>query len=130
MRLALSSVYEGDATMLTSIYLYGNTTPSEWSFLAYRASFSDRSLITATNISARVNEIACFPYLQGAQFIAKLWLDGKGWAQVNHAYADPPRAPPSCCTRSDTSRSILRCADPPAGPGTTVGQKLYADDQG
>ena len=92
MRLALSSVYEGDATMVMSMYVYGNTTQSEWSYLAYRALFSDRSLITATNISTRVNEIAYFPYLQGAQFIVKLWLDGRGWAQVNHAYADPPQS--------------------------------------
>ena len=92
LHLALSSVVEGDATTVMSIYLYGNTTQSEWSYLAYRASFSDRSLITATNISTRVNEISYFPYVQGSQFIVKLWLDGQGWTQVNHAYADPPQS--------------------------------------
>ena len=90
-RLALSSVVEGDATTVMSIYLYGSTTQSEWDYLAYRAAFSDAwAAITATNISTRANELLGFPYLQGAQFIVKLWLDGKGWAQVNHAYADPP----------------------------------------
>lgn len=92
LHLALLSVVEGDATTVMSIYLYGNTTQSEWNYLAYRASFSERSLITATNISTRVNEISLFPYVQGAQFIVKLWLDGQGWAQVNHAYADPPQS--------------------------------------
>lgn len=92
LRLAMSSVYEGDATTVMSMYLYGNTTPSEWNYLVYRASFSDRSLITATNISTRVNEISYFPYLQGTQFIVKLWQDGQGWAQVNHAYAEPPQS--------------------------------------
>jgi hypothetical protein len=92
LHLALSSLAEGDATTVMSIYLYGNTTQSEWNYLAYRASFSDRSLITATNISTRVSEISYFPYVQGAQFVVKLWLDGQGWAQVNHAYADPPQS--------------------------------------
>lgn len=92
MRLAMSSVYEGDATTVMSLYLYGNITQSEWDYLAYRASFADRSTITATNISTRVNQIEYFPYLQGSQFIVTLWADGKGWAQVNHAYADPPQS--------------------------------------
>jgi hypothetical protein len=93
MRLAMSSVYEGDATTVMSLYLYGNTTQSEWDYLAYHASFSDPSaMITATDISTRVNEITYFPYMQGTQFIVNLWVDGKGWAQVNHAYADPPQS--------------------------------------
>jgi hypothetical protein len=92
MRLAMSSVYEGDAMTVMSMYLYGSTTQSEWDYLAYRASFSDRSMITVTNVLTRVNQIEYFPYLQGAQFIVTLWVDGRGWAQVNHAYADPPQS--------------------------------------
>jgi hypothetical protein len=90
MRLALSSLYEGDATTVMAIYLYGNTTQSEWDYLAYRASFADRSVITATGVSTRTSQIEYLPYRQGAQFIVRLWLDGRGWAQVNHAYAEPP----------------------------------------
>ena len=92
MRLAMSSIYEGDATVVMSIYLYGNMTRSEWDYLAYRASFSDLSVITATGVSTRASQISYFPYLQGALFVVNLWADGRGWAQVNHAYADPPQS--------------------------------------
>jgi len=91
-RLAISAVYEGDATTVMSLYLYGNTTRSDWEYLAYRASFTDRAVITATGLSTRTGQISYFPYLHGAKFVAMLWLDGKGWEQVNHAYADPPRS--------------------------------------
>ena len=90
--LAMMSVPEGDATVVMSLHLYGNTTAGDWEYLAYRAAFSDQSVITATGVSTRASQIAYFPYLQGAQFIAALWLDGRGWAEVNHAYADPPKS--------------------------------------
>jgi hypothetical protein len=91
-RLAMMALPEGDATVVMSIYLYGNTTRSDWEYLAYRASFSDRSVITATGLSTRTGEIAYFPYMQGAEFVVALLLDGKGWAEINHAYADPPQS--------------------------------------
>lgn len=91
-RLAMSSVYEGDATLTMALYLYGNTTRSDWEYLAYRAAFSDRSVITATGISTRTGQIMYFPYSQGVLFVTALVLDGKGWAEVNHAYADPPKS--------------------------------------
>jgi len=121
LHLALSSVAEGDATTVMSFYLYGNTTQSEWNYLVYRASFSDRSLITATNISTRVNEISYFPYLQGAQFVVKLWLDGQGWAQVNHAYADPP---PSTSIVLHPERYLTRYATPVPVPLPDLGPVL------
>ncbi len=91
-QLAMTSVYEGDATTVMSLYLYGNTTQSDWDYLAYRAAFNTPSIITATGVSTRVSEISYFPYAQGAQFVIALMLDGKGWAEVNHAYADPPQS--------------------------------------
>jgi len=91
-RLAMTSVYEGDATTVMSLYLYGNTTQSDWDYLAYRAAFNSQTVITATGVSTRVSEISYFPYAQGAQFIIALMLDGKGWAEVNHAYAEPPQS--------------------------------------
>jgi hypothetical protein len=90
--LATMAVPEGDATVVMSLYLYGNTAASDWDYLAYRAAFADRSVITATGVSTRTGQIAYFPYIQGAQFVAALWLDGKGWAEVNHAYSDPPKS--------------------------------------
>ena len=90
--LAMMSVPEGDATVVMSLYLYGNTTAGDWDYMAYRAAFADRSVITATGVSTRTGQIAYFPYIQGAQFVAALWLDGKGWTEVNHAYADPPKS--------------------------------------
>jgi len=91
-RLAQTSVYEGDATAVMSLYLYGNTTPGEWTYLAYRAAFGDRAIITATGVSTRVSDIQYFPYVQGVQFALVLLADARGWASLNHAYADPPRS--------------------------------------
>ena len=91
-RLAMMAVPEGDATVVMSLYLYGNTAQSDWEYLAYRATFADVStMITATGISTRTGQIEYFAYVQGAQFVAALVLDGKGWTEVNHTYADPPR---------------------------------------
>jgi len=90
MRLAMMALPEGDATLVMAMYLYGNVSPVEWQYMAYRAAFSAGPIITATDVSTRAIQISIFPYLQGEQFVFKLWQDGKGWAQVNHAYADPP----------------------------------------
>jgi hypothetical protein len=107
--LAMTSVYEGDATTVMSLYLYGNTTQSDWDYLAYRAAFNNPSIITATGVSTRVNEISYFPYAQGAQFVIALMLDGRGWAEVNHAYADPPQ---STSQVLHPSRYLTRLATP------------------
>jgi hypothetical protein len=107
--LARTSVYEGDATTVMSLYLYGNTTQSDWDYLAYRAAFNNPSIITATGVSTRVSEISYFPYAQGAQFIIALMLDGKGWAEVNHAYVDPPQ---STSQVLHPSRYLTRLATP------------------
>jgi hypothetical protein len=108
-QLAMTSVYEGDATTVMSLYLYGNTTQSDWDYLAYRAAFNNRTVITATGISTRVSEISYFPYAQGAQFVIALMLDGKGWAEVNHAYAEPPQ---STSQVLHPSRYLTRLATP------------------
>ena len=108
-QLAMTSVYEGDATTVMSLYLYGNTTQSDWDYLAYRAAFNSPSIITATGVSTRVNEISYFPYAQGAQFIIALIWDGKGWAEVNNAYADPPQ---STSQVLHPSRYLTRLATP------------------
>jgi len=90
--LATIAVPEGDATVVMSLYLYGNTTQSEWSNMASRAAFGNQSIITATGISARVSQIGYFPYVQGAEFVAALLADSKNWLEVNHAYIEPPKS--------------------------------------
>jgi len=122
--LAMMSVPEGDATVVMSLYLYGNTTASDWDYLAYRAAFSDQSVITATGVSTRVSEITYFPYIQGAQFVTALWLDGKSWAEVNHAYADPPK---STSQVMHPSRYLTNHSGPVPVPLPDLGKALGKD---
>lgn len=90
--LAMMALPEGDATIVMALYLYDNTTTGEWDYLAYRAQFADRTVITATGVSTRTTEIVYFPYVRGAQFALALMMDSQGWDGVNRAYANPPQS--------------------------------------
>jgi hypothetical protein len=90
-RLAKMALVEGDATVVMALYMYGNTTRSEWGYLASRASFNDRAVITATGVSTRVNQILSFPYLQGSQYVVTLMQLGGMWGEIDPVYDDPPR---------------------------------------
>ncbi|MBN1890931.1 MAG: hypothetical protein JW850_23245 [Thermoflexales bacterium] len=89
-RLAKMALVEGDATVVMALYMYGNTTRGEWDYLAYRARFNDRAVITATGVSTRVNQILSFPYQQGAQYVVTLMQLGGMWGEIDPVYDDPP----------------------------------------
>jgi hypothetical protein len=119
--LAAMAVPEGDATVVMSLYLHGNTTQSEWSDMASRAVLGDQSIITATGISARANQIGYFPYVQGAEFVATLLADSENWLEVNHAYVEPPK---STSQVMHPARYLTRHTAPVPIPLPDLGQAL------
>jgi hypothetical protein len=117
----MMAVPEGDATVVMSLYLHGNVTQSEWSDMASRAALGDRSVITATGISARANQIGYFAYVQGAEFVAALLADSENWLEVNHAYVEPPK---STSQVMHPARYLTRHTAPVPIPLPDLGQAL------
>lgn len=90
--LAVRAFVEGDATLLTAFYRYGDLTAVEWEHLselvlqAEQPSYGEN----LDSVSAWVR-LQRFPYWEGRRFAQTLFQTG-GWEAVNSAYTNPPRS--------------------------------------
>jgi hypothetical protein len=90
--LAVQALIEGDATLLTAQYRYGDTALADWDALATLISQGAQ-----TSYGSEIDEIEAwervqrFPYWEGPMFANTLYREG-GWAALNVAYTDPPRS--------------------------------------
>ncbi|NLE44124.1 MAG: hypothetical protein GX620_05350 [Chloroflexi bacterium] len=90
-RLATRALVEGDATLLTSIYLYDDPARVNWDYLATLISENEWvGYGTGLDSSATMSHLQRFPYWEGPHFALALYEAG-GWEVINRAYTDPPR---------------------------------------
>jgi hypothetical protein len=87
--MATRALVEGDATVVMAVYAYGNTTDSQWDYLARQASYAEDPTLGTEGISERASNLLLFPYLEGAMFVVDLWTLG-GWSTVDQAFSAPP----------------------------------------
>jgi hypothetical protein len=86
--LARAAVYEGDATLLMSLWAVGNLTPDE--FQDVLAAGTDPA---STEVLARTPQILVqtllFPYNAGLTFLQPMQLTG-GWEAIDRVFGDMP----------------------------------------
>ena len=81
--VALTALYEGDATLASFDYLSGDPG------LAARVAFAAGTQAAPLDGPPALTVWLIFPYLQGPTFVHAV-RDAGGWAAVDAAYADPP----------------------------------------
>jgi hypothetical protein len=86
--LARTSLVEGDATAVMSVWSQQHLTVQELLQVAQEASDPQAAAILA-RMPPILRDGSLFPYQQGVAFITALVQSG-GWAAVDRAYADPP----------------------------------------
>jgi hypothetical protein len=86
--LARAAVYEGDATLLMSIWAGGNLTPAEFAEVQAAGTDPEATAILARTPAILVESLL-FPYTAGQAFILPIQMSG-GWKAVDAVYADMP----------------------------------------
>lgn len=90
--LAVEALIEGDATLLTALYCYGDLAMADWERLAGLVLQAERrgygEELDRIEAWARLQR---FPYWEGRRFADTLFQAG-GWEAINHAYTNPPRS--------------------------------------
>jgi len=90
--LAIRALLEGDATLATALYRYGDLSAVDWPHLtaliidAEQPDYGEK--LEQAEHWARIQR---FPYWEGRRF-AEALLEAEGWAAINRAYANPPRS--------------------------------------
>ncbi len=86
--LARAAVYEGDATLLMSLWAIPNLTQAEIQDVAAASNDPEANAILAAT-PAILTEALIFPYTSGIAFLQPVQLSG-GWAGVDELYANLP----------------------------------------
>ena len=86
--LALHALIEGDATLLSGLWMQAHISLSDLVDLGQLLLQSLQPLVPA-GTPALVSRTLLFPYLDGLSFVTALYQQG-GWAAVDQAYARPP----------------------------------------
>jgi hypothetical protein len=86
--LARAALYEGDATLLMSLWAIPNLTPAELQEVILAGQDPEAQAVLART-PAILTETLLFPYNTGLAFIQPRQLGG-GWAAVDEVYARPP----------------------------------------
>jgi len=81
--MATRALVEGGATVVLAVYAYGNTTDSQWDYLARQASYAEDLTLGTERMSERVSDVVTFPYLEGLMFVMDLWrrAAGRSWVR-------------------------------------------------
>ena len=91
-RLAVRALIEGDASLATAFYRYGNPAEADWDHLAALIQRSEQPDYGEDLASARAWErLQSFPYWEGRTFAHSLY-EIDGWQAINGAYVSPPRS--------------------------------------
>ena len=85
---ALQALIEGDASLVSGLWMLANTTPDEQAEIAAAAGQTKPVL---ANAPAVFQEDLSFPYTVGTPFVQYLFNQG-GWEAVDAAYLDPPQS--------------------------------------
>ena len=88
--LAMHALVEGDATLLTALYGYGDADVADWDHLSELATHAEEPRFGARLDSAESwTRLRRFPYWEGWRFAEVIFRSG-GWQAIERAYMDPP----------------------------------------
>ncbi|HET90867.1 MAG TPA: hypothetical protein ENN99_09050 [Chloroflexi bacterium] len=90
--LAVRAFVEGDASLVTAFYQYGDPAVADWEHLLTLIMQAEQP--SYGQLLERVEtwtQIQRFPYWEGRRFVQALFEAG-GWEGVNRAYINPPRS--------------------------------------
>ena len=104
--LARQAVYEGDSSLLMTLWASENFTPEEFSELLAQG-LNDPSSQMLEQMPAILRETLLYPYTTGLTFAQGQYINGGGWAGVDALYADLP----------ETTEQILHPEKYQAGEG-------------
>ena len=88
--LARQAVYEGDATLLMTLWASENFTPAEFQELL-RLGTEDESAQMLERMPAIMRETLLWPYQQGAVFAQTAYMQG-GWPSIDAFYENMPES--------------------------------------
>ncbi|MGH2477827.1 MAG: hypothetical protein ACRDIL_21470, partial [Candidatus Limnocylindrales bacterium] len=88
--LARAAIYEGDATLLMSLWAGGNLTPAEFQDVLSAGADPESTAVLARTPAILVQGLL-FPYNSGLTFLQPRQASG-GWTAVDAVYADLPRS--------------------------------------
>lgn len=90
--LAVQALVEGDATLSTALYRYGDLAAVDWEHVSELVLQAERpdygGPLNSVDAWTRLER---FPYWEGRRFAHMLFQVG-GWEAINRAYIDPPRS--------------------------------------
>ena len=89
--LARQAVYEGDATLLMSLWAAENFTPAEFQELL-RLGSEDESAEMLERMPAIMRETLLWPYTQGATFAQTAYVSSGSWTGIDAIYDDMPES--------------------------------------
>jgi hypothetical protein len=104
--LARQAVYEGDSSLLMTLWASENFTPKEFQELLAQG-FNDPSTQMLERMPAILRETLLYPYTTGLSFVQGQYIGGGGWDGVDALYADVP----------ETTEQILHPEKLQAGEG-------------
>ena len=87
--LARQAVYEGDSSLLMTLWASENFTPQEFTDLLAQG-LNDPSSQMLERMPAILRETLLYPYTTGLSFAQGQFISGGGWAGVDALYADLP----------------------------------------
>ena len=87
--LARQAVYEGDSSLLMTLWASENFTPEEFTDLLAQG-LNDPSSQMLERMPAILRETLLYPYTTGLSFAQGQFISGGGWAGVDALYADLP----------------------------------------
>jgi hypothetical protein len=104
--LARQAVYEGDSSLLMTLWASENFTPAEFQDLLAQG-LNDPSSAMLERMPAILRETLLYPYTTGLSFTQGQYISGGGWAGVDKLYANVP----------ETTEQILHPEKYQAGEG-------------
>jgi len=104
--LARQAVYEGDSSLLMTLWASENFTPAEFQDLLAQG-LNDPSSAMLERMPAILRETLLYPYTTGLSFTQGQYISGGGWAGVDALYANVP----------ETTEQILHPEKLQAGEG-------------
>jgi hypothetical protein len=87
--LARQAVYEGDSSLLMTLWASENFTPAEFQDLLAQG-LNDPSSAMLERMPAILRETLLYPYTTGLSFTQGQYISGGGWAGVDALYANVP----------------------------------------
>ena len=87
--LARQALYEGDASLLMTLWMSENFTPEEFQELLGQG-LNDPSTEMLERMPAILRETLLYPYTTGLTFAQGQYISGGGWAGVDALYANVP----------------------------------------